>query len=84
MTWDAVVVDLLGLVLIGFIVWFFCLVKAKGVRAAVTRSGYQEQLVLVEGGYTPRRDRGRAGQARAAELRPAGVGLVQRSLIVEP
>ena len=53
MTWDRVLVDLLGLALIAFIVWFFWLVKPKGVRAAATASGYQEQLVLVKGGYTP-------------------------------
>lgn len=53
MTWDKAVVDLIGLGLIGFIVWFFWLVKAKGVRAALTSSGYQEQMVLVKGGYTP-------------------------------
>jgi plastocyanin domain-containing protein len=29
------------------------LVKAKGVRAAMTSGGYQEQMVLVKGGYTP-------------------------------
>ena len=42
MTWDRVVVDVVGLALIAFIVWFFWLVKAKGVhaaqRAAATRS----------------------------------------------
>ncbi len=53
MTWDRVLVDLLGLALIAFIVWFFWLVKSKGVKAAATTSGYQEQLVLVKGGYTP-------------------------------
>ena len=53
MTWDKIAVDLIGLALIGFIVWFFWLVKAKGVRAAPTSGGYQEQLVLVKGGYTP-------------------------------
>ena len=53
MTWDRILVDLLGLALIAFIVWFFWLVKPKGVRAAATTSGYQEQLVLVKGGYTP-------------------------------
>jgi len=53
MTWDRVLVDLVGLGLIGFIVWFFWLVRAKGVRAAVTSGGYQEQMVLVKGGYTP-------------------------------
>jgi plastocyanin domain-containing protein len=53
MTWDRIVVDVVGLGLIAFIAWFFWLVKAKGVRAAVASSGYQEQMVLVKGGYTP-------------------------------
>lgn len=53
MTWDRILVNLIGLGLIGFIVWFFWLVRAKGVRAAVTSGGYQEQMVLVKGGYTP-------------------------------
>ena len=53
MTWDRLLVDVLGLGLIGFIVWFFWLVRASGVRAAVTSGGYQEQMVLVKGGYTP-------------------------------
>lgn len=53
MTWDRVLVDLVGLALIAFIVWFFWLVRAKGIRAAVTSGGYQEQMVLVKGGYTP-------------------------------
>jgi plastocyanin domain-containing protein len=53
MTWDRVLVDALGLALIAFIVWFFWLKKARGVRAGATSSGYQEQMVLVKGGYTP-------------------------------
>lgn len=53
MTPDKVVVDLIGLGLIAFIVWFFWLKKAAGVRAALTSGGYQEQMVLVKGGYTP-------------------------------
>jgi plastocyanin domain-containing protein len=53
MTWDRVLVDLIGLALIGFLVWFFWLKKVRGVRAAVASSGYQEQMVLVKGGYTP-------------------------------
>lgn len=53
MTWDRIVVDVVGLGLIGFIVWFFWLVRTTGVRAAVTSKGYQEQMVLVKGGYTP-------------------------------
>ncbi len=53
MTWDKILVNLIGLGLIGFIVWFFWLVRTKGVRAALTSGGYQEQMVLVKGGYTP-------------------------------
>ena len=53
MAWDKLLVNLLGLGLIGFIVWFFWLVKTKGVRAALTSAGYQEQMILVKGGYTP-------------------------------
>ena len=52
-TWDKIIVNVVGLALIAFIVWFFWLVKAKGVKAAVTSAGYQEQMVLVKGGYTP-------------------------------
>jgi len=53
MSWDRMVVDVLGVALSAFIVWFFWLVKAKGVRATGTSGGYQEQMVLVKGGYTP-------------------------------
>jgi len=53
MTWDRILVNLVGLALIAFIVWFFWLVKTKGVRASTSSSGYQEQMVLVKGGYTP-------------------------------
>jgi plastocyanin domain-containing protein len=53
MTWERAVVDVVGFGLIAFIVWFFWLVKTRGVRAAVASSGYQEQMVLVKGGYTP-------------------------------
>jgi plastocyanin domain-containing protein len=44
---------LAGLALIAFIVWFFWLKRATGVRAAETSGGYQEVMVLVKGGYTP-------------------------------
>jgi plastocyanin domain-containing protein len=53
MSWDRVVVDVAGLALIAVIVWFFWLVKATGVHAPATSGGYQEQMVLVKGGYTP-------------------------------
>lgn len=53
MTIDRVIVDAVGLGVIAAIVWFFWLVKAKGIKASVTTAGYQEQMVLVKGGYTP-------------------------------
>jgi plastocyanin domain-containing protein len=52
-TWDRLLVDVVGFAVIAFIVWFFWFVRAKGVRAAAASSGYQEQLILVRGGYTP-------------------------------
>lgn len=48
--WIAVIV---GVLFITFIVWFFWLKRAKGVRAAETSGGYQEAMILVKGGYTP-------------------------------
>lgn len=53
MTPDRWIVLFGGLLLIAFIVWFFWLKRAKGVRAAKTSSGYQEAMILVKGGYTP-------------------------------
>src|SRR3972149_7004301 len=65
MAWDRLLVDVIGLGLIGFIVWFFWLVKAQGVRAPVTSGGYQEQMGLVKGGYSP----GVTGVARGKPVR---------------
>lgn len=53
MTPDRWIVLLTGLLLVAFIVWFFWLKRAKGVRAAETSGGYQEAMILVKGGYTP-------------------------------
>ena len=50
---DRWIVTLLGLALIGFIVWFFWLKKSKGTAANVGSSGVQEAMILVKGGYTP-------------------------------
>jgi plastocyanin domain-containing protein len=52
-TADKIVVDIVGVGLIGFIAWFFWMKKTAGVKAALTSGGYQEQMVLVKGGYTP-------------------------------
>ena len=53
MTPDRWAVLALGLALVTFIVWFFWLKRARGVRAAETSGGYQEVMILVKGGYTP-------------------------------
>jgi len=53
MTSDRWIVLFAGLALVAFIVWFFWLKRAKGVRAAETSGGYQEAMILVKGGYTP-------------------------------
>ena len=53
MSVDKLIVTLIGLAVIGFIVWFFWLVKKPGARAAATSGGYQEAMVLVKGGYKP-------------------------------
>jgi plastocyanin domain-containing protein len=53
MSLDRILVTLGGLGFIGFVVWFFWLVRRKGSRAAVASSGIQEVQVVVKGGYTP-------------------------------
>ena len=53
MTPDKILVTVIGLSAIGFIVWFFWLVKKPRVRASISSGGYQEAMVLVKGGYTP-------------------------------
>jgi plastocyanin domain-containing protein len=53
MTPDRIFVTAMGFALIAFIVWFFWLKRAKGVRAAATTGGFQEAMILVKGGYTP-------------------------------
>jgi tetratricopeptide (TPR) repeat protein len=50
---DRLIVAFGGSALIAFIVWFFWLKRAEGVRAAETSGGYQEAMILVKGGYTP-------------------------------
>ena len=53
MTAAQIVVTLAGAGAIALVVWFFWLVKSAGTRAVLSTSGWQEQLVLVKGGYTP-------------------------------
>lgn len=50
---DRWVVLIGGLLLIAFIVWFFWLKRARGVRTTEASSGHQEAMILVKGGYTP-------------------------------
>ena len=53
MTPDRWIVLVAGLLLVAFIVWFFWLKRARGVRAAQVGGGYQEAMILVKGGYSP-------------------------------
>jgi len=53
MTPDRWIVLITGLLLVAFIVWFFWIKRAKGVRATEVSSGHQEAMILVKGGYTP-------------------------------
>jgi YHS domain-containing protein len=53
MSADVVVVDLLGLVLIGAIVWYFFLSRRPESREAQQADGVQEIRVTVKGGYSP-------------------------------
>ena len=62
MTPDQILVILGGLAVVVFIAWFFWLKRAAGVKATVVSDGYQEQMILVKGGYTPDRIRVAAGR----------------------
>jgi plastocyanin domain-containing protein len=53
MTPDQILVTVAGLAAAAFVAWFFWLKRAEGVRASTVSDGYQEQMILVKGGYTP-------------------------------
>ena len=53
MTAAEILVTLAGLAAIAFVVWFFWLKRPTGTRAALVSGGWQEQMILVKGGYTP-------------------------------
>lgn len=53
MNGSQIIVTLAGVGAIAIVVWFFWLKKQAGTRAAFTSGGWQEQMVLVKGGYTP-------------------------------
>lgn len=52
MSFDKALVDLIGLAIIGTIVWYFWLSHTRGVVAGVA-GGVQSALIVVKGGYTP-------------------------------
>lgn len=52
MTLDVVLVNVAGLAVIGWIVWYFWLSRGSGVQAAIA-GGVQSVLIVVKGGYTP-------------------------------
>lgn len=52
MTLDVVLVNVAGLALIGWIVWYFWLSHSEGVQADLS-GGFQSALVVVKGGYNP-------------------------------
>jgi plastocyanin domain-containing protein len=62
MTPDRILITVGGLAVVGFISWFFWLKRTPGVRASVVSDGYQEQMILVKGGYTPNTIRVAAGR----------------------
>ena len=53
MTPDKILITLGGIAIVAFIAWFFWLKRTPGVKASVVSDGYQEQMILVKGGYTP-------------------------------
>lgn len=53
MTPDRILVTIGGLAVVGLIAWFFWFKRMVGVKASLVSDGYQEQMILVKGGYTP-------------------------------
>ncbi len=62
MTPDQIFVTVLGLAAAAGVAWFFWFKRTEGVRASTVSDGYQEQMVLVKGGYTPDTIRVAAGR----------------------
>ena len=50
---DQLLVTVLGLAAAAGVAWFFWFKRTDGVRATIVSDGYQEQMILVKGGYTP-------------------------------
>lgn len=49
---NQIFVNLIGLVIIAWVVWYFWLYRKEGVQLAVT-AGVQEVVIRVKGGYDP-------------------------------
>jgi plastocyanin domain-containing protein len=47
-----IIVNLLGLIIIAWVVWYFWLYRKEGVQVAET-AGVQEAVIRVKGGYDP-------------------------------
>ena len=62
MTPDQILVTAIGLAAAAGVAWFFWFKRAEGVKAATVSDGYQEQMILVKGGYTPDTIRVAAGR----------------------
>lgn len=62
MTPDQIVVTVVGIAAALGVAWFFWFKRSEGVKAATVSDGYQEQMILVKGGYTPDTIRVSAGQ----------------------
>ena len=62
MTADQLLVTVLGLAAAAGVAWFVWFKRAAGVRASTVSDGYQEQMILVKGGYTPDTIRVAAGR----------------------
>lgn len=62
MTPDQVGVTVGGVVLAAFVAWFFWVKPSKGTEATTVSDGFQEQMILVKGGYTPDTVRVKAGR----------------------
>jgi plastocyanin domain-containing protein len=59
---NVLIVDLVGLALIGLIAWYFWLSKPQGSPATVGAGGIQEAFIVVKGGYSPDTIRVEAGR----------------------
>ena len=59
---NKLLVLLSGLLVIGWIIWYFFLARRKSVQASAGARGVQEVTITVQGGYEPSEVRVRAGQ----------------------